>query len=40
VLSRLMNDPNTPVDYEFNAEIDLGTFYPTLKVTRSGTLTP
>lgn len=40
VLSRVMNDPDTPVDYEFSAEIDLGTFYPTLKVRRSGILSP
>lgn len=40
VLSRMINDPDMPVDYEFGAEIDLGTFYPTLKIERSGTLSP
>ncbi len=38
VLSRLMDEPESAVEYEFNAELDLGTFYPTLKVTRSGAL--
>lgn len=38
VLSRLMDDPGAPVEYEFNAEIDLGGFYPNIDVSRNGIL--
>jgi len=40
VLSRLMDDPGAPLDYEFSAEIDLGAFYPTLRVERAGSVSP
>jgi len=36
LLARLMDDPGAPVDYEFTAEIDIGAFYPTVRVSRSG----
>lgn len=36
VLSRLMENPGAPVDYEFKAEIDIGAFYPTVKVNKIG----
>jgi LEA14-like dessication related protein len=39
VLSQLMENPGAPVDYAFNAEIDIGVFYPTVKVERTGTFT-
>ena len=38
VLSRLMDNPGEPVDYEFNAEIDIGAFYPTVKVNKIGAI--
>jgi len=38
VLSKLLDDPGAPVDYEFVAEIDLGSFYPMLKISRTGTV--
>jgi LEA14-like dessication related protein len=40
VLTRLMNNPNDPVDYAFDAEIDIGALYPMVKVSRSGSLAP
>ena len=39
VLSRLMDNPGAPVDYRFDAEIDIGALYPTVKVERSGQFT-
>ena len=36
ILSRILADPASPVDFEFNAEIDIGTFYPAIKVTKKG----
>ena len=36
VLSRLMDEPGAPVDYRFDAEIDIGALYPTVKVERAG----
>ncbi len=38
LLADLMRHPEKPLDYEFSAEIDLGGFYPTVRVNRSGTL--
>ena len=38
VLSRLLTSPAEPVDFEFNAEIDVGTFYPMINVNRSGVI--
>ena len=38
LLNDLLTRPNEPLDYEFNAEIDLGALYPTLKVQRSGAI--
>lgn len=38
VLSRLLAGPTDPVDFEFNAQIDLGTFYPMINVNRSGVI--
>ena len=36
VLSRLMDNPGSPVEYQFNAEIDIGALYPTVKVEKAG----
>ncbi|MBT8437677.1 MAG: LEA type 2 family protein, partial [Gammaproteobacteria bacterium] len=38
VLSGLLADPTSPVEFEFNAEIDVGTFYPMINVNRSGVI--
>ena len=38
VLSRLLTGPAEPVDFEFNAEIDVGTFYPMINVNRTGVI--
>lgn len=38
VLSRLLTSPTDPVDFEFNAEIDVGTFYPMINVNRTGVI--
>lgn len=38
VLSQLLADPSDPVDFEFNAQIDVGTFYPMINVKRSGVI--
>lgn len=38
LISELLNQPNGEVDFEFNAEIDLGTFYPMVRVKRVGTI--
>ena len=40
VLSQLMANPGTPVEYAFDAEIDLGAFYPIVRVERSGSFIP
>ena len=40
VFTRLMNNPNAPLDYAFDAEIDIGALYPMVKVSRAGTLVP
>ena len=40
VLSKLMEDPGGPLDYELIAEIDFGSFYPTVRVNRSGSVLP
>ena len=37
VLSRLMENPGAPVDYRFDAEIDIGMLYPMIRVDRAGT---
>jgi len=37
VLSSLMENPGAPVDYRFDAEIDIGAFYPMIRVERVGT---
>ena len=36
LLNDFLTRPSEPLDYEFNAEIDLGALYPTVKVQRSG----
>jgi LEA14-like dessication related protein len=36
VLSRILADPASPIDFEFNAEIDIGTFYPMIRVNKRG----
>jgi LEA14-like dessication related protein len=36
VLSRLMENPGAPVDYRFDAEIDIGALYPMVRVERAG----
>ena len=38
LLNDLLTRPSEPLEYEFNAEIDLGALYPTLKVQRSGAI--
>ncbi len=38
LLNDLLARPNEPLDYEFNAEIDLGALYPMLEVQRSGVI--
>lgn len=38
LLSGLLNNPTAPVDYEFRAQIDVGTFYPMIDVNRAGVL--
>lgn len=38
LLNEMLARPSAPLDYEFNAEIDLGVLYPTLKVQRSGAI--
>ncbi|MBT8433291.1 MAG: LEA type 2 family protein, partial [Gammaproteobacteria bacterium] len=40
VFTRLMSNPGAAVDYAFHAEIDIGAFYPTIRVERSGSFTP
>lgn len=36
LLADLMNSAGEPVDYEFNAEVDVGTFYPMITVQKAG----
>ncbi len=38
VLSELLAQPSTPLEYEFDAGLDLGGFYPPVKIRRSGTI--
>jgi LEA14-like dessication related protein len=38
LLSDLMDRPEEEVDFELNADIDLGKFYPMVKVRRSGSI--
>lgn len=38
LLGDLLNNPTAPVDYEFKAQIDVGTFYPMIDVNRVGVL--
>ena len=38
LLTDLLTRPPAPLDYEFNAEIDLGALYPALEVQRSGAI--
>ncbi len=38
VLTGLLADPTSPVEFEFNAEIDVGTFYPMINVNRAGVI--
>jgi LEA14-like dessication related protein len=38
LISDLLDQPNGEVDFEFNADIDLGTFYPMVRVKRVGTI--
>jgi LEA14-like dessication related protein len=38
LLSDLLKQPDRNVDFELNAEIDLGTLYPMIRVQRSGTI--
>ena len=39
VLSRFLDKPGEPIEFEFEAEIDVGAFYPNVKITRSGLIT-
>lgn len=36
VLSELLAQPATPLEYEFDARLDLGRFYPPVEIRRSG----
>ena len=38
LLGDLLARPSEPLEYEFNAEIDLGALYPMLRVQRSGVI--
>jgi LEA14-like dessication related protein len=38
LLAELMDRPGEDVDFELNADIDLGRFYPMVKVRRSGSI--
>jgi LEA14-like dessication related protein len=38
LLSDFLNQPGEQFDYEFNADIDLGTLYPMVRVQRSGVI--
>lgn len=38
VLSRMMDEPGATMDYEFNADLDIGMLYPTIRISRSGSV--
>jgi LEA14-like dessication related protein len=38
LLSKLMNEDQENINYEFKAKLDLGRFYPTIPITREGVL--
>lgn len=38
LIGELLERPNDPVDFELNADIDLGRFYPMVKVQRRGSI--
>ncbi len=38
VLGGLLTDPTEPVDFEFNAQLDLGTFYPMININKTGVI--
>ena len=38
ILSRILADPASPLDFEFNAAIDIGTLYPMVKVNKQGVI--
>lgn len=38
LLSGVLADPAAPIDFEFNAEIDLGSFYPMINVRKVGVI--
>ncbi len=38
LLTDLLDNPTAPVDYEFNAQIDIGPFYPMINIKRAGVL--
>jgi LEA14-like dessication related protein len=38
LLGDLLNQPSDQVEFELNAEIDLGTLYPMIRVQRSGVI--
>ena len=38
LLGELLDQPGNKVDFELNADIDLGRFYPMVKVTRRGSI--
>lgn len=38
VLSGLLANPTKPVEFEFNAQIDVGTFYPMININRTGVI--
>ena len=40
VFTRMMNNPGTPVDYAFEAEIDIGALYSMVEVSRTGSFAP
>ncbi|MFT5220496.1 MAG: LEA14-like dessication related protein [Planctomycetota bacterium] len=40
LLTGMLADPNEPIGYEFNAAIDVGTFYPTINFNKRGSLSP
>jgi LEA14-like dessication related protein len=38
VLSGFLANPTKPVDFEFNAQIDVGTFYPMININKTGVI--
>ena len=38
LLSELLAQPSMPLEYEFDARLDLGRFYPPVEIRRSGTI--